>query len=62
MAELATKSKPLELASVADGRVYRILPREKLVYINLGKEHQLSLGMRFVVFSPEVGLTRIPGI
>jgi hypothetical protein len=51
------ESKTTDLAAIADGQVHEVLPAQKLVYIDLGEQDQLNLGMRFVVFSPESGLT-----
>jgi len=41
----------LGLATQADGQIVRARPDEDVVYINLGQEDHLTLGLRFEVFS-----------
>ncbi len=48
---------PGELLSVrtADGKVVKSVPEERVAYISLGREHQLTSGMRFAVY-PSTGI------
>lgn len=47
--ELATARQP-------DGTVLTAIPGDEVVYIDLGKEDRLTLGLRFAVYSAEGGL------
>ncbi len=48
---------PGELLSVrtADGQIVKAIPEEGVVYIGLGREHQLTNGLRFAVY-PSTGI------
>ena len=47
--ELATARQP-------DGRVLTAVPGDEVVYINLGRQHGLTLGLQFSVYSAETGI------
>lgn len=40
------------IAGEPDGQIIQVSPTNPLVYINLGKKHNLTLGMKFVVSNP----------
>lgn len=48
--------KPLTTARLADGTVLQAVPGDKMVYIDLGKDDRLVLGMQFAVYSYETGI------
>ncbi len=52
MSRFKPKVASLGLAAQADGKVVRAQSDESLVYIDLGKDDNLTLGLRFEVFSP----------
>lgn len=43
---------PADILTKADGRIRRAIPGSSVVYINLGEDDGLKLGMGFEVFSP----------
>ena len=48
-AELATARQP-------DGRILTAIPGDEVVYVDLGQEDGLTLGVQFSVYSPETGI------
>ena len=48
-AELATAREP-------DGRILTAIPGDEVVYIDLGQEDGLTLGLQFSVYAPETGI------
>lgn len=56
MSRFKPKVASLGLAAQADGKVVRAQADESLVYIDLGKDDNLTLGLRFEVFSPAAHL------
>ena len=48
--------EPLATARQADGRILAALPGDDAVYIDLGREHRLTLGLRFTVYSADTGI------
>ena len=50
------KPEALTTARVADGKVLMAVPGDPVVYIDLGREDQLTLGMEFAVYSGETGI------
>ena len=47
--KLATARQP-------DGKVLTAVPGDSVVYINLGRQHGLTLGLRFAVYSAQTGI------
>jgi molybdenum-dependent DNA-binding transcriptional regulator ModE len=47
--KLATARQP-------DGKVLTAVPGDSMVYINLGRQHGLTLGLRFAVYSAQTGI------
>ncbi len=56
LGELDTKPQPLSTARVADGTVLQAVPGDKMVYISLGVNDRLILGMQFSVYSYKTGI------
>ena len=50
------KPEALTTARVPDGSVLMAVPGDPVVYISLGREDQLTLGMEFAVYSSETGI------
>lgn len=50
------KPEPLSTARLADGTVLTAVPGDPVVYIDLGREDQLTLGLEFAIYSAETGI------
>jgi len=48
--------QPPDLTREGDGKVISVNPDERLVYIDLGRNDHIVLGMTFEVFDPQVGV------
>ncbi len=46
----------LSTARQPDGKILTAVPGDSVVYINLGRQHALTLGMRFAVYSARTGI------
>jgi predicted nucleic acid-binding Zn-ribbon protein len=47
-----TSFDPTEILTKADGRILRAIPGSSSVYVNLGEEDGIKIGMGFEIFSP----------
>jgi hypothetical protein len=56
LGELDVKPQTLSTARVADGTVLQAVPGDKMVYISLGENDRLVLGMQFSVYSYKTGI------
>ena len=56
LSQFQIKPQSLSTARVADGVVMEVIPRDEIVYINLGREHRVTLGLQFAVYSAETGV------
>ena len=45
-----------DMTKLVDGRIVSVVPKENLVYINLGRRDKIFLGMTFEVFDPARGV------
>ncbi len=56
LGELQITPVPLQTLRQPDGVVLTAKPGEDVVYINLGQDAQLTLGLQFAVYSPDTGI------
>ncbi|UCG16959.1 MAG: hypothetical protein JSV19_02780 [Phycisphaerales bacterium] len=56
LGELQITPVPLQTLREPDGMVLTAKPGEDVIYINLGRDAQLTLGLQFAVYSPDVGI------
>jgi hypothetical protein len=53
---LAVGPEELATARQPDGRILTAVPGDEVVYINLGRQHGLTLGLQFAVYSADTGI------
>lgn len=56
LGELQIGPAPLLPARQADGEIVKADPGDDVVYINLGRQHRLTLGLQFAVYSAATGI------
>jgi hypothetical protein len=56
LGELQITPLPRQTLQQPDGQVLTAKPGEDVVYIDLGRDAQLTLGLQFAVYSPDVGI------
>jgi len=57
LAGLKPQLDPNNLLKVVDGRILRAVPGEQLVYINIGRKENVTLGLTFSVYSSDKGVS-----